>query len=160
MTWLRRQRVPLIALAVAAVAMVATTVWLDVLPAVRPSDRIMVAETDAEVAGQTVSVTGARWDEFDAPDGTRALSVRLSSTGGTDAASCTISVTDPRTSRTWVSSRDGLDVPYGDDERSCTIEASSYRILAVFLLPDDVEGPLDLDVQGGDHVTARFEIDP
>lgn len=160
MTWLRRQRLALLALAVAIVAVVGASVWLDVLPGIRPAGRVVEAESSADVAGQTLSVSGAEWGEFEGPEGTRSLSVRLTSSGGPEAGSCTISVTDPATSRTWLSSRDGLDVPYDADERSCTVEGSSYRILAVFLLPDDVDGPLRLDVEDGDHVTARFLVEP
>lgn len=160
MSWLRRQRVALLALAVAIVAVVGAYVWLDVLPGIRPAGRVIEADSTADVAGQTLSLSGAEWGEFEAPEGTRSLSVRMTSSGGPEAGSCTISISEPSTSRTWLSSRDGLDVPYDEDERSCTIEGSSYRILAVFLLPDDAEGPFLLDVEDGDHVTARFLVEP
>lgn len=160
MSWLRRQRIALLALAVAIVAVVGAYLWLDVLPGIRPSDRVIEAESSADVAGQTLSLSGAEWREFEGPEGTRSLSVRMTSSGGPQAGSCTISISEPSTSRTWLSSRDGLDVPYDEDERSCTIEGSAYRILAVFLLPDDAEGPFVLDVEDGDHLTARFLVEP
>ncbi len=160
MTWFRRQRIALLALAVAIVAVVGAYVWLDVLPSIRPAARVIEAGSSADVAGQTLSLSGAEWDEFEAPEGTRSLSVRFTSSGGPEAGSCTMSVTETTTARTWLSSRDGVDVPYDEDERSCTIDGSSYRILAVFLLPDDADGPFRLDVEGGDDVTARFLVEP
>ena len=160
-SWWRRQRTALIALVVAAVAMVAVTVWLDVLPSARPTDRVVEADTSVDIAGQTLTLGATEWGEFEAPSGSRTLSVRLSSSGGFDASLCGRStLTEPDSSRTWVSSRKGLEVSSDDGESSCTVETDAYRILLVFLLPDDADGPFRLDIEGSDDVLARFDIDP
>lgn len=161
MSWWRRQRTALLALAVATVAVIGAYVWLDVLPSVRSGDRVVEVETDVDISGQTLSIGPAEWGEFESPAGTRTLSIRLRSSGGTDAALCgPATLTDPSSSRTWLSSRSGLDVPSGEGESSCVAESSPYRVLLVFLLPDDVEGPFRLDLEGGDDVTARFTVEP
>lgn len=161
MTWWHRQRIAVTALVVAAVAMVGATVWLDVLPSIRPTDRVIEAESTVDLAGQTLTLGPAEWDEFDAPDGARTLSVRLSSRGDFDAKTCgNASLTETSTERTWLSTRAPLDVPYDEGENSCIAESSSYRILLVFLLPDDVEGPFVLDIEGSDQDLARFRIEP
>ena len=161
MTWSRRQRTALIALVLAATAMVGATLWLDVVPGIRPTDRVIEAETTVDIAGQTLSLGPSEWGEFDAPEGSRTLSVRLSSSGGFDATICgPATLTETDSSRTWVSSRAGLDVPYDEGESSCAIEADPYRILLVFLVPDDVDGPFRLDVEGSDADVARFVVDP
>ena len=161
MTWWRQQRTALIALVVAAAAMVGATVWLDVLPSIRPTDRVIEAESSVELAGQTLSLGPAEWGEFEAPDGARTLSVRLSSTGGFDASNCgQATLTETDSARTWLSSRADLDVPYDEGESSCIAETASYRILLVFLLPDDADGPFVLDLEGSDDDLARFIVEP
>lgn len=161
MTWWRRQRTALLALAVAAVAMIGATVWLDIVPSIRPTDRVIEAESTVEITGQTLSLGPTEWGEFDAPEGSRTLSVRLSSTGGFDAKVCgPAALTEVDSGRTWLSSRAGLDVPYDEGENSCVIETDSYRILLVFLLPDDADGPFRLDIEGSDADVARFVIEP
>lgn len=161
MSWWRRQRAAVIALVIAAAAVVGATVWLDVVPSIRPTDRVIEAESTVEIAGQTLELGPTEWGEFEAPDGSRTLSVRLSSTGGADASVCgQAMLTDTDTGRTWVSSRTGLDVSYEDGESSCTIEASAYRILLVFLLPQDADGPFLLDIEGSEADLARFVIEP
>jgi hypothetical protein len=160
-TWWRRQRRALIALAVAAIAVVGTYVWLDVVPSIRPADRVVEAEDAADVSGQTLTVGPAEWGEFESPDGTRTLSIRLRASGGPDAGACgTATLTEAATSRTWVSSRSGVDVPSGQGETSCIAEPSSYRILLVFLLPEDADGPFVLDIEGRDSDVARFVVEP
>lgn len=161
MRWWRTQRTALAALLIAAVAMVGVTVWLDVLPSIRPTDRVIEAESSVELSGQTLSLGSVEWGEFEASDGARTLSVRLSSTGGFDASTCGVStLTEPDSSRTWVSSRASIDVPYDEGESSCIAESSSYRILLVFLVPDDADGPFRLDIEGSDDDLARFVIEP
>lgn len=161
MSWWRTQRTALIALVVTAVAMVGASLWLDALPSIRPTDRVIEAESSVDISGQTLTLGPTEWGEFEAPEGSRTLSVRLSSTGGHDAAICgQETLTENDSSRTWLSSRDGLDVPYDAGESSCTVEASSYRILLVFLLPDDADGPFRLDIEGNDDDVARFVIEP
>lgn len=160
-TWWRRQRTSVIALVAAVVAMVAVSVWLDVLPAERPSDRVIEAEASVDIAGQTLTLGSTEWGEFEAPAGSRTLSVRLSSSGGFDAALCGQStLTEIDSSRTWVSLRKPLSVPSDEGESSCTIETEAYRILLVFLLPDDADGPFRLDIEGSDDDLARFVIEP
>lgn len=161
MSWWREQRAALIALVIAAVAVVAATVWLDVVPSIRPTDRVIEADSSVDIAGQTLSLGPSEWGEFAAPEGSRSLSVRLTSTGGFDASVCgQATLTETDSSRTWVSSRSGLDVSYDEGESSCTIESEPYRILLVFLVPDDADGPFRLDIEGSDADVARFVIEP
>lgn len=161
MTWWRAQRTALIALVIAATAMVGAAVWLDVIPSIRPTDRVIEAETSVDLAGQTLSLGPVEWGEFDAPEGSRTLSVRLSASGGFDASVCgRATLTETGSSRTWLSSRAALDVPYDEGESSCIPESASYRILLVFLVPDDADGPFHLDIEGSDDDLARFVIEP
>lgn len=164
-SWFRTQRTALIAVAIAAVAVVGASVWLDVLPNVRQPDRVIdagpTADSRAVISGQELALGLAEWGEFDAPEGSRTLSVRLTASGGPDAASCgTSTLTEQSSSRTWVSSRDGLDLPTGLDATSCVAEPASYRILLIFVLPDDADGPFVLDIEGDDSDVARFTVAP
>lgn len=158
----RAQRVPLIALAAAVVAVAGVYLWLDVLPSLDAGrDRIVEAEQSAEVSGQTLTIGPHEWGEFDGPDGTRTLSIRLSSSGGADAGICgPFTLSDVDSGRVWLSSRTGLDVPYDEGESSCVPGPEAHRILLVFLLPDDVDGPFRLDVAGRDDDIVRFVVDP
>lgn len=161
MNWWRRQRRALIALAIAAVAMLGATVWLDILPSIRPTDRVIEAESTVDIAGQTLTLGATEWDEFETPEGTRALSVRLTSSGGSDADYCgQTALTEIDSARTWLSSRDDLVVPSDEGENSCAAEPASYRILLTFLVPDDADGPFLLDIEGSANDLARFRIDP
>lgn len=161
MSWWRRQRTALLALVITAAAVVGATIWLDVVPNIRATDRVIDAESTVDISGQTLTLGPTEWGEFAAPDGSRTLSIRLESSGGADASVCGQStLTEADTGRTWVSSRKGLDVSSDDGENSCTIESSAYRILLVFLLPDDAEGPFRLDIEGSDSDVARFVIEP
>lgn len=161
MTWWRRQRLSLIALAIAAVAMLGATVWLDIVPSIRPTDRVIEAESTVDIAGQTLTLGPTEWGEFETPEDTRVLSIRLASSGGSDAALCgQAALTEIDRDRTWLSSRKDLDVSSADGENSCLPESASYRILLTFLLPDDAEGPFLLDIEGSDDDLARFRIDP
>lgn len=162
MTWWRRQRLPLAALLVAVAAVVGVQVWLSVIPASsRTAETIEVAQTDAEIAGQTLRVSQTRWDAFEAPTGSRTLSVHLESDGGPDAATCgPFVLTEPATDRSWQESTSILDVPYDAGERSCIESSAPYGILTVFLVPDDADGPFFFDVRGPDQVTARFLVEP
>ncbi len=162
-TWWRTQRTALIALTIAIVAVVGAYLWLDVLPSIRPTDRVIEADSDSAstISGQELALGFVEWREFDAPEGSQTLSIRLSASGGPDAASCgTATLTERSSSRTWKSSRDGLDVSSDLGESSCVAEPASYRILLVFLLPEDAEGPFVLDIEGDDRDVARFTVDP
>ena len=68
MTWWRRQRRSLIALAIAAVAMLGATVWLDIVPSIRPTDRVIEAESTVDIAGQTLTLGPTEWGEFETPE--------------------------------------------------------------------------------------------
>nr|WP_314840965.1 hypothetical protein [uncultured Microbacterium sp.] len=161
MSWWRRQHVALIALAAAAVAVVGAYLWLDVLPDVGSRPEVVQGDPTADLSGQRLTLGDAEWDEFDAPEGSRTLSVRVSSSGGGDAAFCgPATLTEHGSARVWLSSRDGLDVPGDLGESSCAMDSSPYRMLLVFLLPDDASGPFDLDIAGGDHDVARFVVEP
>ncbi|MBT2483473.1 MULTISPECIES: hypothetical protein [unclassified Microbacterium] len=161
MTWWQRQRLALTALAVAAVAVVGVHVWLDVLPAAESSTQIMTAENGrAEIAGQTLTLSSVRWGEFEAPDGSRTMSIRLDSDGGPDAESCGLfTLAEVEGDRVWSNARTGLDVPYDAGASYCQEESGPYVILAVFVLPDGVDGPFQLEVPGADR-SARFAVDP
>lgn len=159
-TWWRSQRAAFAALALAAITAAGAYLWLDVLPSLRDSGTVTAADETAEVAEQTIALGAVTWDDYEAPAGSRTLSVRIRASGGPDSGSCTVTtLTDRSSGRTWVSSRQGLDVPYDDGERSCIASATSYGIQLVFLLPDDAVGPFDLDI-GTTGEVARFRIDP
>lgn len=161
MTWWRRQRRALIALAIAAVAMLGATVWLDILPSIRSTDRVIDAESTVDIAGQTLTLGPTEWGEFESPEGSRTLSIRLASSGGSEASLCLrTTLTEIDSDQTWLSSRKGLDVSSDEGENSCIAEPASYRILLTFLLPDDADGPFLLDIEGSDDDLARFHIDP
>lgn len=161
MTWWQRQRLALTALAAAAVAVAGVHVWFDVRPATESSTEIVTAENGrAEIAGQTLTLGSVRWGEFEAPDGSRTVSIRLDSDGGPDAAPCGLfTLAEVAGDRVWSNARGGLDVPYDAGASSCQQESGPYVILAVFLLPDDVDGPFRLEVPGPDRI-ARFAVDP
>lgn len=162
MSWWRAQRRALIALLVCAGAVVGAYLWLDVRPwADGDDDRVVVAEDSTEISGQTVTLGPVEWDEFEAPQGSRTLSIRFRASGGAEADSCgPFSLTEERSSRVWLSSRTHLDVPYDEGESSCQAETAPYRILIVFLVPDDAVGPFRLDIAGRDDDIARFLIEP
>ena len=161
MTWWKRQRAALAALGIAAVAVVGVYAWTDILPASGGDDAAVVsADDEIELAGQTLEVVSVRWDEFDAPDGMRSLSVELRASGGPDAAMCgSSSLNEIGGDREWADARRLLDVPWEAGESSCGAEVASYRILSVFLLPDDASGPFRLNLSGdlGEHVGVVIE---
>lgn len=161
MTWWRRQRTSLIALAVAVAACIGVHVWLDVLPTVKDEEVAAVASgQNAETAGQQLSLISTRWDEFDAPEGMRSLSVLLKASGGPDAGLCgSTTLTEPSSDRSWLDGRSLLDVPSESGESTCTSESDSYDVLAVFVVPDDTAGPFELDVPGDEGV-IRFSLEP
>lgn len=162
MSWWRRQRMALAALAVAAVAAVGVHVWLDVLPAMQTQARSVTHVADGEsveIAGQTMSLQSARWDEFEAPEGMRTLSVLLHAGGGDDATWCrAFTLTEVHGGRVWLDARSELDVPYDAGESSCREESFPYDILAVFLTPEDAVGPFYFDVLGDASEVARFTV--
>lgn len=164
MSWLRRQRIALISLGATATAAFLVHLWLDVLTLERPDTPDVVAAVDggAEIAGHTLSLTNRAWDEFEAPAGSRSLSVRLSASPSAAPTICgPLTLTEPRSGRVWLDARSDLDVPYDSGERECLDEESGpYSILAVFLLPEDATGPFALDVPDEDDRVARFTIDP
>ncbi len=159
MTWWRTQRAAIPALIVSALAVVGVHVWLEAIPATRTTPPVVVAQDGrASVSGQELDLSGVRWDEFDAPEGSRTLSVRLDALPTADAEGCgALTLAETRGERVWVNARSVLDVPYDAGESYCLEESGPYRIVAVFLLPDDAEGPFVLDVPGADGI-ARFDI--
>lgn len=159
-SWWRRQRVPLAALLVAAAAVVAVHVWLDVLPATSGDPSTIEADDgSAEIAGQTLSLDSARWDEFEAPEGSRTLSIRIDSDGGADATTCGLfTLSEADGDRVWSNARSVLDVPFDAGESYCQEASGPYAMLAVFLLPDDAGGPFVLEVPGDGEV-ARFPVE-
>jgi hypothetical protein len=164
--WWRRQRLPLIALAVTAVAAIGVHVWLDVIPAsTRGAHTITMAEPQddpqAEIAGQTITLDSAVWSEFDAPEGARTLSIRLDARPGADATTCgAFALTEVDGGRVWEKADAELEVPSDAGARGCLEESVSYRILAVFLLPAEAEGPFWFDIPGDDGESARFSVEP
>lgn len=160
-SWWRRQRVALIALLVAAVAVVGVHVWFDVLPASTDDTSVVEArDGSAEIAGQSLALDSARWGEFDAPAGSRTLSIRIASGGGSAATSCgQFTIAEAEGDRVWSNARSVLDVPFEAGESYCHQASGPYAILAVFLLPDDAEGPFVLEIPGDGEV-ARFPVEP
>lgn len=163
MTWWKRQRAAVAALALAVVATVGVHVWLDVMPAVQTQAQNItsVAEGEsAEIAGQTLSLRSARWDEFEAPHGMRTVSVRLNASGGDDATWCReFMLSEVHGDRVWLDARSELDVPYDAGEASCRDESFAYEILAVFLIPKDAPGPFHFDIPGESGAVTRFAIE-
>ncbi|WP_300265414.1 hypothetical protein [Microbacterium sp.] len=162
MRWWRRQGLALIALVVAAVAAAGVHVWLDVLPSSEAEQPTVVdVERRGEIAGQTIAVDTVRWDEFDAPAGSRTLSVAMRSTGGADATRCgAFTLAEIEGSRVWLGAHRDVDVPSDAGEQSCLEESLSYDILAVFLLPDDATGPFSLTIPDLDDRMIRFVVEP
>ncbi|KJQ56121.1 hypothetical protein [Microbacterium sp. SA39] len=159
-SWWRRQRVALIALAVAVAAVIGVHVWFDVLPGSDEPRVIEAQERSAVIAGQNLTVDSARWSEFEAPSGSRTLSIRVDSDGGPDATTCGLfTLAEAQGDRVWANARSALDVPYEAGESYCLEESGPYAILAVFLLPDDAGGPFLLDIPGDDEI-ARFVVEP
>lgn len=163
MTWLHRQRIALTALMFGAVAVAGVHLWLDVRPvSERESLSIVPAAGDAvEISGQELTLESTRFDEFEAPEGTRSVSVRLRSSGGADSTLCgPLSLSESSGARTWLDARDVVDVPYDEGESACLEDSAPYDILAVFLVPDDATGPFVVDVPGERGVVGRFVIEP
>lgn len=159
-SWWRRQRVALIALALAAATVVGVHLWFDVLPNSEEPRIVAAQERSAGIAGQTLTLDSARWGEFEAPAGSRTLSIRLQSDGGPDATACGLfTLAEAQGERVWANGRGALDVPYEAGESSCLEESGPYAILAVFLLPDDADGPFLFDIPGDDEI-ARFRVEP
>lgn len=162
MTWSKRRRVAVAALAVAAVASVGVHVWLDVIPSVQSQAQTITNIDDGEsveIAGQTMSLRSARWDEFDAPDDMRTVSVRLNAGGGEDATWCReFTLAEAHGDRAWLDARSVVDVPYDAGEASCRDESFAYEILAVFLVPDDAVGPFHFDIPGEPGDVTRFTV--
>lgn len=159
-TWWRKQRIALIALLAAAAAVVGVHVWFDVLPSSTAAASVVDARDGAaEVAGQRFTLDSARGDEFEAPSGSRTLSIRIESSGGTDATTCgPFTLAEVRGDRVWTNARSALDVPFEAGESYCQEGSGPYVILAVFLLPDDADGPFVLEIPGDGEV-ARFPVE-
>lgn len=158
----RRQGVALIALIVAAAAAAGVHVWQDVLPSSETEHPTIVdVERRGEIAGQTITVDAVRWDEFEAPAGSRTLSVSMRSTGGADATRCgEFTLTEIDGSRVWLDAYRDVDVPSDAGEQSCLEESLSYEIFSVFLVPDDATGPFHLSIPDLDDRMIRFVIEP
>lgn len=162
MTWWHRQRAPLVALAVAAIAAVGVHVWMEAVPLLpRMTDDVTVVGQRASIAGHDMSLGRVQWNEFDAPTGSRTLSIRLEADGGAEATTCgAFTLTEPSSGRLWENARSALAVPYDAGESGCGAESFPYEILAVFLVPDDALGPFAFDVPDADGVIARFVVTP
>ncbi|MCD2498113.1 hypothetical protein [Microbacterium nymphoidis] len=163
MSWVRTQRVALIALLCSALATAGVYLWLDVLPVAEAGDETIVTASDgaAAVAGQELVLGEVRWNEFPAPAGSRSLSIRMRSSGGPDAAICgTVTLSEQHGERTWLDADDLIDIPSEDGEPYCISESAPYDIVSVFALPADADGPFYLDIAGEDHRAARFLIEP
>lgn len=160
MTWWRKQRVALISLVIAASAVFGVHLWLDVLPSMETEKITEVgAGQTTVIAGQKISMTSVRWDEFEAPTGMQTISVRLDASGGQTSKSCgAFTLSEQSGGRVWVDARSALVVPFDAGESSCREESTPYEILAVFLIPDDTEGPFLFDVPGDDTI-ARFSVE-
>lgn len=152
---------PLIALAVAAAAVVGLQFWFQVRPTLENSPPPpIVAEGPVELGGHRLALDSVRWEEFEAPEGSTSLSVRLRADSDTEAESCrSFVLSEIDGDRVWLPAHADLDID-ADDERNCRKDSDSYRILTVFLLPDDATGPFWLDVPIGEHrESVRFRVD-
>lgn len=160
MSWWRRQRLALAGLAVAAAAAVSVHVWFDVLPTTDDAGPVITAsDGTAEVGGHRLSVEGVEWGEFSAPDGSTTLSVTLRAHSADEAELCgTFLLSEAPSGREWLDARGDVDVRT-DDERSCRSGSGAYRILAVFLLPEDASGPFWLDAPIGSADVLRIRVD-
>ena len=162
MSWWRKQRAPLLALLLTVISAAGVHLWLDVLPSSEADvPTVVEAERRGEIAGQRIAVDAVRWDEFDAPAGSRTVSVLLDATGGKDATTCgafTLSEVDGP--RVWLDAGGELNVPSDAGERSCLEESLSYDIFVVFLVPDDAMGPFHLDIPDRDGRILRFVVEP
>lgn len=152
---------PLIALVVAAVAVVAIQFWFQVRPTLENSTPPpIIADGPVELGGHRLTLDSVRRGEFDAPEGSTTLSVRLRADSDDDAETCrSFVLSEADGDRVWLDAHRDLDID-SDDERNCRNDSASYRILTVFLLPDDATGPFWLDVPIGEHrESVRFRID-
>lgn len=163
MSWWRSQRIALVALLVAAAAAFLVHLWLDVLNDPLPDEPTVVEAVDgrAEIAGHELELRAATRDAFDAPAGSHTVSVTLTAVPLAEPTGCgPLLLTEPSSGRAWIDASRDLDVPRDAGERYCLDdESASYRILAVFLVPDDASGPFLLDVPDDDGI-ARFSIAP
>ncbi|WP_217181089.1 hypothetical protein [Streptomyces sp. AC495_CC817] len=160
MTWWRAQRAAIAGLLVAAVAAGGVHFWFQVRPSLdRPGPRYVIADA-VELGGHRLSLASERRDEFEAPEGSTTVSVRLRAGSDEDAETCgTFSLSEIGGERVWLDARGDVDVT-SDDERSCQNGSASYGILAVFLVPDDATGPFWLDVPViGSPEIMRFRVD-
>lgn len=162
MSWWQKQRIPLIALLAATLATTGVHVWLDVAPSSEgKGPAITSVDSEGDISGQTLSIRSVRWDEFDAPAGSRTLSVLLHASGGREATTCgEIALAEVHGTRVWLDSRSVLDVPSDAGERSCLEESLPYDILIAYIVPVDAVGPFHLDVSGSDDEVIRFTVEP
>lgn len=165
MTWRRTHGRALAALLMAATATVGVHIWFDVLQAGGPEQPAYVlAEGTTEIGGHELTLISTRPGEFEAPAGSKTLSVWLDARSDDDAAPCrSITLTEMSGSRTWLDAQSDVDTSSDADARdaeaTCREGSPFYRILSVFLLPDDATGPFWLDVPVGIDETARFRIE-
>ncbi|WP_146008166.1 hypothetical protein [Microbacterium aurantiacum] len=165
MSWRRTHGRALAALLVAATATVGVHLWFDVLQAGGPEERARIlAEGTTEIGGHELTLISARSDEFEAPAGSKTLSVRLDARSDVDAAPCgSITLTETSGKRSWIVAQSDVDTSSDADARdaeaTCGAGSPFYRILSVFLLPDDATGPFWLDVPVGVGEIARFRVE-
>jgi hypothetical protein len=160
MRWSAR-RSSLIALLVATITVIGVHVWFDVVPTIESDDMaVAIADEAVDVAGQQLVLRSVRADEFEAPDGAHTVSVRLHSSGGSDATGCrSLLLAEQHGARVWTLANSELDLPSDAGESRCQAESPPYDILAVFVVPDDASGLFWFDVTDEDGRIVRFPIE-
>lgn len=171
-SWLRRNAMALVATAVlvpATALVIGGSEWWgyysgrDVFP-------VTVASGEsAEFSGATygpATITETAEDlEWELPQGTKVLSVEVPVQPGEEPAVCSQPSLRELSGdgRRWTKAPFPIELPYDDDTWGlCDSERSGTYIIAVpFLVPDDVSGPLAVDLAVEDELPRflRFVVD-
>lgn len=161
--WWKARRRPFLGLALAIVAVLGVYAWLDLLPSTLMGQRTVTASADgkAELGGQQFELHSTRWEEFAAPDDTRSLSVTVTVYPGEEEYFCgPLTLSETQGKREWTDTRESIGAPWDAGSSFCDEqESASYRLFAVFLIPDDVAGPFWLTIEGDIGESVRFLIE-
>lgn len=166
MRFLRRASGPL-ALVIAAAAAFGTHLWFETRLALEGQHTTLTVATDGTgtIADQQITLVSTAFDlpGLTHPDGTRTLTVRLTSDGAHSENSCrsTTLVERDGQHRTWNELTSAATAGSAGSAVTCTDEPGRYDIEAVFILPSDATGPFrvelaDTDVTG----VLAFGIEP
>lgn len=174
-SWWRRNWLALVALIVllpATLLVVAGTEWRDYF--VRPYSEPVFADEDGivEFAGNTWGPADVRTLKdstgLNLPDGAKVivgLVPVVEDTPGDAAPTCDSPIlVSQRDGRQWTEMRNRLgleDLASEPTRCDAEVDGEPYRILAPFVVPEDVEGPfwLDVRVAGQETEFIRFSVD-